>query len=897
MMKSVAWVHHGYGGSRMSRSLTFNSRLPTESSEESLRGSLPDRLSGPGNYGVSFMFSRIISSRAIRLIPLLGGLLYATSFVASAEDELAFERTEVRETCDHYTPTKQVFFGETHIHTGYSMDAVNLDTRIMPADAYMYARGQGAVGLPPWADTRDNLGDPDLQCTPGDDDPSKVAQRPYGLPGDRCQYTASRTAQKLPARALDFAAITDHAEQFGEANICYFESYETCEEDNDCSVAGQRCFSGKCAPLGWDSNICMLAREELSRLRLGAVPGLFALLENGAANPARYTQVCRPNGADLLPVGFRGANCEFNAVRVWDQIQADAEAAYDRSSACEFTSFVAYEYTAMANGGRCSEDYYSCWSDVDCNGNQTCQPIESGGMDNLHRNIIFRNASVLESPISNVDQPTGCGEGEKCLPQNKGVVGSPVNMLKRLADRCHSESMINPGCEFISIPHNPNISGGGQFQPLQHFDDDVISPAQKEEEAVIRGTYEPLAEIMQIKGQSECRYESKTGEWWGVGLTDEYDALCDFENLDFGRLNGDYIPDPSPDDFSQSLPRRSYLRNVLSFGLQYLDGNPDQMNPFKLGFVGGLDNHSGLPGQSNEQEYARLGAHGVNSFAVSSQALADTSFLGIDTNPGGLTAVWAEENSRDSIFNAMQSRETYATSGTRPSVRFFGGFDIPSNMCRKSNFAARGYRGGVPMGSTLNPADMDHSKEKPRFAVLASWDPGWTGRPGTRLQRMQIIKGWVDAEGEIHEKVIDYDDFDRGKTGHAKMRGANPDTCRPTRAGFKTLCGVWTDPDFDADEQAFYYARVLEQPSCRWNQYYCNAKQVQCDQPMGTCEAESRRHPHQGKACYSLDDCGEGSICKLPNSYTAWEYQQCCDDLAPALQQERAWTSPIWYEP
>lgn len=835
--------------------------------------------------------------RTARILAVGAAIVLWMPAAAADPVSLAFERTEIRETCDHYTPTKQVFFGETHLHTAYSMDAVNIDTRVLPADAYAYAKGERAVGIPPWADTRKNFAEPGA-CAPSNDEPSKVSQFPYGMPGDRCQYTASRTAQKLPARALDFAALTDHAEQFGEANICYFESYESCEDDGDCDIAGQYCDSGQCVPLGWDSDPCVLARDELSRLRTGLMPGIIAVTENAAANPVRLTAICNPEGADLLPVGFQGANCELNAVRVWDQIQVDAEEAYDRSSVCEFTSFIGYEYTAMANNGRCSADGYACWADVDCNGDQTCEtPSVPGGMDNLHRNIIFRNASVIDSPISNVEQPSGCGQGIQCLPKNQGVVGSPVNMLKLLAEECNPESSLHPDCEFVSIPHNPNLSGGTQFQPLQAFDDDVISPAQKQEEAEVRNAYEPLVEIMQIKGGSECRYQPSNGQWWGIGITDEYDPLCDFENMNFSRLGGNYLDDLSPDNLSQSLPPRSYVRNVLSLGMQYSAANTGQPNPFKLGFVGALDNHSGTPGQTNEEEYARIGAHGVNSWAVAAQALNETNFLGFETSPGGLTAAWAEENSRDSIFNALQSRETYATSGTRPSVRFFGGFDLPVKMCRRGDFAAEGYENGVPMGGTLTPADMEDQDEKPRFAVLASWDPGWTGRKGTRLQRVQIIKSWVDDEGQIHEKVIDYDDFDRGNAGHAKTRGANPKTCRPTRAGFKTLCAVWTDPEFESDQHAFYYARVLEQPSCRWNQYYCNAKQIQCDRPMGTCQGERRRHPHHGKGCYSLDDCGAGSICKLPESYTVWEYQQCCGDIVPALQQERAWTSPIWYEP
>src|SRR5690606_41704067 len=138
--------------------------------------------------------------------------------------------------------------------------------------------------------------------------------------------------------------------------------------------------------------------------------------------------------------------------------------------------------------------------------------------------------------------------------------------------------------------------------------------------------------------------------------------------------------------------------NALKSGLAY-DARRG-INPFKLGFVGGLDNHNGTPGQSEELEYARNGAHGDQSFAVSAQILNEKFMLGLETNGGGLTVAWAEENSRDAIFTALARRETYATSGTRPIVRFFGGPGIAGDMCAYGNFAARGYATGVPMGGT-----------------------------------------------------------------------------------------------------------------------------------------------------------------------------------------------------
>ena len=158
------------------------------------------------------------------------------------------------------------------------------------------------------------------------------------------------------------------------------------------------------------------------------------------------------------------------------------------------------------------------------------------------------------------------------------------------------------------------------------------------------------------------------------------------------------------------------MRNTLKNGIAYEAQHG--VNPFKLGFVGGLDNHNGTPGQSEEIDYARHGAHGSQSFATSSQILNEKFFLGFETNGGGLTVAWAEENSRDSIFSALARRETYATSGTRPVVRFFGGPSVPADICSRGDFAARGYASGVPMGGTLGPGSG-----APRFAVSATHGP------------------------------------------------------------------------------------------------------------------------------------------------------------------------------
>ncbi len=490
---------------------------------------------------------------------------------------------------------------------------------------------------------------------------------------------------------------------------------------------------------------------------------------------------------------------------------------------------------------RCSNDHAPCLANGDCTGNQTCEVDPNGGANNLHRNIIFRNDDVVDLPVTYMEAPTstGCGSEPNCQGQTSAL-GSPQPLLEELTAQCQDQP--DSRCEFLSIPHNSNISGGAMFLMPENL-----------QEANIRSQLEPLVELFQIKGSSECRFSAQHPGAWGT-----IDEQCNFENMNFGKLNGNFLPDP---DATTVLPN-SYVRNVLKNGMSYQKAHG--VNPFKLGFVGALDNHNGTPGASEAVQYAKTGAHGDSSFTVSGQILNETNFLGLQTNGGGMTVVWAEENSRDSLFAAMKRRETYATSGTRPIVRFFGGFNFPGRICNQGDFAQQSYTGGVPMGGTLHGP----TGTAPRFAVSTLMEPGWKDHPGSKLQGIQIIKGWLDSHGQTQEAVYDV----AGRT--PKDRPSVPvdlRTCTPQGGGFTDLCAVWTDPNFDANQYAFYYARVLENPSCRWNQYYCIARGVDCRKPPNTSSDTA--------------------------SYTEYEYQQCCSDLVPKTEQQRAWTSPIWYVP
>ncbi|TMH27556.1 MAG: DUF3604 domain-containing protein [Betaproteobacteria bacterium] len=758
-------------------------------------------------------------------------------------------------TCQNYEQYRQALFGELHLHTEYSVDAATLQTRNTPADAYKFAKG-GKVGLPPFVNTSNGMSPPP---SPGAPSPA-VSAHAYCMPGEKCNYMATRTIQLPKGRELDFAAITDHAEYFGEANICLYEPTRSCTVDSDCNTAaGQTCALGTvCAPKDWADPACILVREEITRIQSGLGTDVFSTYVV-AENPERLPFCADPSN----PSG--NTNCRLNSGALWTQIQNDANTANDP---CKFTSFIAYEYTAMPSFKMCGlpgggGSHAACWDNVECTLPETCS-LPGSGAANLHRNIIFKGTSVPPLPVTNLEQPTGCGVGTSCNPGHKQPLASPQALLATLEQTCTNGGS---GCDFISIPHNPNISGGAMF----------LLP-KTGEEARLRNQYERLVEIMQIKGSSECRF-SVTGAW---GTTDEN---CNFENMSYGRLAGTYFANPGPSDI---LPG-SFVRNALKNGMKYQkdekDKNNNVLNPFQLGFVGALDNHNGTPGATDNAQYARNGAHGIPSFSVLAVALNELNFLGLETNGGGMTGVWAEENTRDSIFAAMKRRETFATSGTRPVVRFFGGFDVPDDMCRKGNFPAKGYAGGVPMGGTM-PAIPAQSSKQPTFAVSAVADPGWTGNPGTKLQQAQIVKGWVDSTGKTYEKVLTV-------AGDSKNSGkVNLDTCQPSGDGSIDLCGVWTDNEFSPDQRAFYYARVLENQSCRWNQFACNAIAVDCKQPLGACAS--------GKGCNSDNDCSaekDGGQCITPPSYTQYEYQQCCSALVPKTVQQRAWTSPIFYEP
>jgi hypothetical protein len=469
--------------------------------------------------------------------------------------------------------------------------------------------------------------------------------------------------------------------------------------------------------------------------------------------------------------GANGSHCLEVAGKIWQRIIGAAQGAYDR---CHFTSLIAYEWSASPN------------------------------LANLHRNVIFNGAAVPALPISTIEEPT------------------PLGLWSALKKACKQGI---PGCDVLTIPHNSNLSFGLMFAPTAS-DGGALSVA----EASLRGEMEPLAEIFQHKGDSECAP--------GLGSPDEH---CSFEKSS------------EPVD---SKYRYSYVREALKEGLvqQALLGT----NPFKLGMVGSTDTHNASAGSTEEDDYRGHAGSADDKLADKFSEGGILSVAGTVGNPGGLTVVWSEANTREAIFSALKRRETYATSGTRPVVRFFGGWKFAPVSCGAADLAQLGYQQGVAMGGDLPPlpAAGPAAIKGPTFLVSAMRDPGTSNKLGTPLQRIQIVKGWISA-GEKKEAV--YDVAGDPQNGGSVLLPS----CKPQGKGFDSLCTVWTDPDFDPTQPAFYYARVLENPSCRWHVIACQAEGVNCSQPS-----------------------------TIPDSL-----KKCCDGSLPTTIQERAWTSPIWYTP
>ncbi len=484
--------------------------------------------------------------------------------------------------------------------------------------------------------------------------------------------------------------------------------------------------------------------------------------------PMRITELC----------GEDGQLCRDFAKTPWHKIQ---EAANTANTPCEFTSFVGYEYTGTP------------------------------GISNYHRNVIFRGEAVPANPVSYIDAPID------------SMLWTELNAVCRTED----------GCDYLTIPHNSNLANG-RMAPYMKLEDNIEA---KRKYARTRQRREPIMEIFQHKGGSECinglssvfgapdelcdveavrrMGETKTyttAEFKGGALT-SFDAVavtteCEAGTVGtFGMLGAGCV---DPTDFQ---------RSGLLVGMK--EEEKIGLNPIKLGVIASTDTHSATPGAVQESKW-KGAVTGESTPKERLQRGILTS--GIDGNPGGLAGVWATENTRDAIFDAMMRREVFGTSGPRIKIRLFGGWAMDEDLCSSKDMISLAYETGVPMGGTLSENDG----KKPSFLALALKDPD-----GQDLESLQLIKGWVDGEGKLHNDVV---------------------PLSQTASGASSLCTVYTDTEFDSSQSTYYYLRAVEPATRRWHTYDCE----------------------------KLEESERPDVCSNENY--------------PETIQEMAWSSPIWYE-
>lgn len=392
---------------------------------------------------------------------------------------------------------------------------------------------------------------------------------------------------------------------------------------------------------------------------------------------------------------------------------------------------------------------------------------------NLHRNVIYRGGQVPELPFSAVDSE------------------DPRDLWTAL------EQQRAAGMAVMAIPHNGNVSGGLMYDRVA-FDGSALDA----DYAARRMANEPISEIFQVKGSSETHPQ----------LSPE-DAFAGFEIYD-QLLSAETI-------FAE--PRGAYARDALRTGIEF--AHSEGFNPYRFGVIGSSDGHNASSPVEENNYHGKLPLlDGSAAIRLGQTYFLPDERLGKHWSAAGLAAVWAEENTRESLFDAMVRKETYATSGPRIRLRFFGGWNYPGDLPERDDRIALAEHSGVPMGGEL-PAP---GARAPSFAVWASKDP-----EGANLDRIQIIKGWVDASGSSHEKIYDVAlSGDRQSGDEPVGNTVNVAEARYDNSiGDTQLMAVWVDPDFDADQQAFYYARVIEIPTPRWTTFDARTLGVEAPAP------------------------------------------------------------------
>ena len=466
-----------------------------------------------------------------------------------------------------------------------------------------------------------------------------------------------------------------------------------------------------------------------------------------------------------------------------------------------------------------SKAYRSAWTDTILAAEEANTPgrftafigyewTSNTGGNNLHRVVILRDGDDKAQRVEPYTTIKPAGSDD------------PRDLWKWMA--AYEK---DTGGRILAIPHNGNLSNGIMFPEVESFSGRPVDRSY----AASRSKWEPLYEVTQMKGDGEAHK-----------FLSPNDEFASYEAWDKFNLNLSVPKKPE-------MLQYEYARSALQLGLKL--ENKVSVNPYKFGMIGSTDSHTGLATAEEENFFGKhAGAEPSPVRATHAVAkFGDQSIMGWEQVASGYAGVWASENTREALFDAMMRKETYATTGPRMIVRFFGGFEFERKDAEARDPAIRGYAKGVPMGGDLRKAPKGKA---PTFLVAALRDP-----IGANLDRIQIIKGWLDGKGKPQERVYDVvwsGNRKAGANGKLPAVGNTVDVANATWAntiGSPELIAVWADPDFSASLKAFYYARVIEIPTPRWTAY--DAK---------------RFHVKLGPE-------------------------------VPMVTQERAYTSPIWYTP
>ena len=556
-------------------------------------------------------------------------------------------------------PLNNAYFGDLHLHTRNSFDAYIFNVRASPDEAYAYAKGgtiKHATGLD----------------------------------------------MKMKSGALDFLAITDHAEYLG-----------------------------------------VLPAIDTPGDPYASVPYAKDLF---STDPVQVNTAFRRFG-DALRTGKRMEEyADLRTVKsAWRDIIDSARKNYEPG---KFTTLIGYEFTSAPEGR------------------------------NLHRNVIFAGDSAPELPFSALES------------QN------PEELWKWM------DQQRAAGVEALSITHNANGSDGTMYERTK-WDGSPVDRAWSE----LRARNEPLAEITQVKGTSETH-----------PLLSPNDEFAGFEIMEW------YIGSSTPVTKFDG----GYVRKALKDGLEL--EKQSGANPYKFGLVGASDTHNAAGSYEEDSYLSKVGIQDATPQRRGSAPLegqtwanykpADNTRRFSTWGASGLTGVWAKENTREEIYGALKRKETFATSGPRIRVRFFAGYGIGASPLTSDAGVKNAYDKGVPMGGDL----VGQATGKPDFLVMAMRDAN-----SAPLQRVQIVKGWLDASGKAQEKVFDVACSDGGAINPATHRCADNGATVDVKScawsedkGDAEMSAAWSDPEFDPKLNAFYYVRVLENPTCRWSTWDAN---------------------------------------------------------------------------